>query len=216
MLTLASLTGCENANRGDPSPLKQKNDLNSLKEDFLSSTFKGNIEDSPYDMHYALKTVFFSPNLISLLSDTDIYDASGEPKEFFEGKTYYKNNDKFEEVKISDIFTTETQKEFLNNYLEKIVQDSGGNICKPIGENYSASPLINEKALIIILQPTEKCNDRAHFVAIPYNQLKNEWNPSSTLARLLPQILNSKSYNVSWDEEEFIVEGMSKNSSEES
>lgn len=206
LLALLAFSGCDKTEHPKASTTKQQKDISSLKEDFIAKSFKGNTKESPYELNYSLKTVFYSPEIISLLEETNLYDSSTGDKEFFQGKTFYKSNDKFIEAKLSDLFNTNTQKEFLTKTIANSVKKGNGTLCEPLDQNYDQSFLLNDSSLILILQPTEKCEDRPHFIGIDYNKLKEEWNPSSPLARLLPEALQSKSYTTNWDEEEFIIE----------
>jgi hypothetical protein len=46
-------------------------------------------------------------------------------------------------------------------------------------------------------------SDGPIIVKIPYELLKDQWNPVNPLANVLPKVIASKSYTSSWDEGEF-------------
>lgn len=205
-LSLLTFPGCATNENPKTDISKKMNDLNTIKQDFIASILQGEVNDSPFDMSYSLRTVFFSQDIISIFGEIDVYDHLAQSKESYEGKTYCKINDKFTPVSIGDIFSTPAQKEFFNQYCAKVIADGGQTLCGTLENDYLKSFVINESALIVILQPAlEKCEEKTMLVSIPFDQIKEKWNPSSSLARLLPQVLKSKAYTNSWDDDQFFA-----------
>jgi hypothetical protein len=62
-LFLTVLAGCSNDN-SDPT---------TTKTDFINTIFNSGIDEGPFAMHYSLRTVLLSREVISLFGHTDVY-----------------------------------------------------------------------------------------------------------------------------------------------
>lgn len=195
---LMTLVGCNN----------DTHDPRTTKNDFINSIFDSEIDDSPFSMSYSLRTVLFSKEVISLFGHTDVYTHLPHSWGRYEGRTYCKIDGKFKEISLNDIFTTLEQKEFLRNYCENNLKKRsywyfGGD--EPILTHLDSDAIhtfvIDDKSLIIIFSPYSVGNyvDGPHIVQIPYDEIKDHWNPQNPIAQLLP-ITNFVS---SWDFENF-------------
>lgn len=184
---------------------KQAEDLNALKQEFISSILEANVNESPFDFYYVFRTVFFSDNIVSFFGEANVYGDSNWS--FFEAKSYYKNNGKFTPITLNDLFSTSAQKEFLKTSIDNAIAANKVDACTPIEQNYQQSFTLREKSLLVVLQPKAGvCEREPMIVSISFESLKEHWNPENPIARALPQILDSKSYTVSWDEDEVFLE----------
>lgn len=198
-LLIIILTGCSSDNKNDPS---------TTKADFISSIFDSEIEGAPFAMHYSLRTVLFSDEIISLFGHTDVYTHLPHSFGHYEGKTYCKIDGKFNEIFLSDIFTTPKQKEFLRNYCENNLKQR--SYCY-FADDYPLrlqleikdihTFVVDEKSIIIIFSPYVVGNyvDGPHVIQISYEELKEHWNPKNPIVSLLPLT----SFTSSWDENNF-------------
>lgn len=186
---------------------KQADDLNALKQEFIASILEANVDESPFDLYYTFRTVFFSNDIVSFFGEANVYDQDSN-WEFFEAKTYYKNNGKFSPITLNDLFVTTQQKDFLKNYIEKVATTNQVDACNPIEQNYQHSFTLTDKSILVVLQPKiGVCDKEPLIVSIPYESLKDQWKPDNPIAKALPQILESKSYTSGWDEDQFFLEG---------
>lgn len=185
---------------------KQADDLNALKQEFIASILEADVNESPFDLFYTFRTVFFSDGIVSFFGEANVYDQDSN-WEFFEAKTYYKNNGKFTPIAVNDLFSTSQQKEFLKKYIEKVIAANKVDSCNPIETNYIQSFALRDKSMLVVLQPKAGvCDKEPMIVSIPFDTLKGQWNPDNPIARALPQILQSKSFTSSWDEEQVFLE----------
>lgn len=186
---------------------KQADDLNALKQEFIASILQADVNESPFDLFYTFRTVFFSNEIVSFFGEANVYDQDSNWA-YFEAKTYYKNNGKFTPITLNDLFSTPQQKDFLKNYIEKVAKANKVESCSPIDQNYLQSFALREKSLLVVLQPKVGVCDRdPMIVSIPFDSLKDLWNVENPIAKALPQVLESKSFTSSWDEEQIFFEG---------
>lgn len=185
---------------------KQTEDLNALRQEFITSILQADVNESPFDLYYTYRTVFFSKDIISFYGEANVYDE-GDDWEYLEGKTYFNNNGKFTPVTLNDLFSTAEQKEFLKTYTDKIAQTNQVTVCNPIDQNYVQSFTLREKSLLVIFQPkTGTCDGDPFIVSIPFETLKGKWNPENPIARTLPGVLESKLFTSSWDNDQVFIE----------
>jgi len=187
-------------------------DLNIIKQDFVNSILKENFDESPFHINYSFRTIFFSSDIVSLLGEIHVYDHLPHGWSQYESKTFCKVNGKFKEITLNDLFTTPDQKVFLKIYCENVLKKdvcsyfSGKNVlCSELDQKYLQTFIINDQFLIIIFQPYSVggCSDGPFHVKIPYQDLKDKWNPTNPLKPLLNKVLLSKEFTSSWDEEGF-------------
>lgn len=200
-LFLTVLAGCSNDN---PDPT-------ATKTDFINTIFDSGIDEGPFAMHYSLRTVLFSREIISLFGHTDVYTHLPHSWGRYEGKTYCKINGKFKEISLNDIFTTSDQKEFLRSYCENNLKQRSYwyfaddyPLRLHLDVNDINTFVVDDKSLIIIFSPYCVGNyvDGPHYIQIPYEELKGHWNPKNPLTALLPLT----AFTSSWDAENFYWE----------
>jgi hypothetical protein len=185
-------------------------DLNTIKKNFLLSILGGEIEESPFNMNYTLRTVFFSQDIISLFGEIYVYDHLPHGWKRYEGKTFCRIQGKLKEIELWDLFSTERQREFLRKYCEdrlkahSISYFSGNNPLRNRLEHEDIRTfVIDDNFLIIFFQPyiVGGLEDVPFHVKISYQLLRDHWNTSHPLLLHLRKTLSSKSYTASWDAE---------------
>ena len=197
-LLLLTLVGCGNDNH-DPS---------TTKTNFINTIFDSEIDDSPFSIELFFKNCVVFEKKSFLFGHTDVYTHLPHSWGRYEGKTYCKINGKFKEISLNDIFTTPEQKEFLRSYCENDLKQRsywyfGGD--EPILTQLDADAVhtfvVDEKSLIIVFSPYSVGNyvDGPHTIQIPYEELKDHWNPKNPIALLLPLT----DFTSSWDIEDF-------------
>jgi len=201
------LISCEHREKNE-----KLDDLNVIKKDFLLSIMQQEVDESPFQMNYTLKTIFFSKDIISLLGEMNVYDHLPHGWDRYEGKTFCKVDGNFKETKLWDLFTTTGQREFLRKYCENSLKSQSTSYfsgMSPLRTRLEYEDMrtfvIDDKFLIVFFQPytVGGLGDGPWQVKISYEHLKNQWNSSNSLALLLPQILSSQSYTASWDQESY-------------
>lgn len=107
-----------------------------------------------------MKTVFFSKDLISLFGEINVYDCMPHGWKRYEGKTYVKMKEQFKEINLNDLFTSNSQREFLRSYCENYLKNDsmtyfGGE--NPLIEKLDSEKIrtfvIDDQFLTIIFQP---------------------------------------------------------------
>jgi len=185
------LTSCSQV---DNDPLKN---LNLCKQQFIEEILKQSPNQGPFHMHYSLKTVFFSDHVISLFGKISIYDHLPHEQKYYEGITFYNKRGKFLPIMLQEVFSTPTEKEWLRTYCEQFLKTDA------IASSYFSgkTPLLTflhfnlihaffleSEALCIVFQPYTVAGgtDSPPIIKIPYETLKDHWNPSNPLNSLLP------------------------------
>lgn len=195
------LQGCQN-------DAKFLDDLNSIKKDFIQSIFNENFDESPFKINYKLQTTFFSHNLISLFGEIFVHDHLPHGWSYYESKTFYKTNGKFQELTLADLFTTPKQWEFLRIYCENALKKEVASHFSGEEPLYTTLDLekiqtfvVNEQFLIIVFQPYSVGggSDGPIHVKIPYNELQDNWSSSHPLTSILTKTLSSGEFTSSWD-----------------
>jgi len=199
---LVMLVGCEKS-----SEINVDN-LNSEKTDFLSRVFEGELEDGPFFLSYALNTVFFSKDVLSLFGEYTRYTQFPHDSKHYEGKTFCKINGKFERVSFHDLFTTQVQKEFIRKYCEDTLKKNSigyfGDIPSwrdQLELREIQTFLIHENFLVIVFQRyvVAGLDDYPTTIKVPYAILKEHINPDHPLISLLEKTVSAKAYVSSWD-----------------
>ncbi len=202
---LLFLFGCQN----EPKD-KNLDNLNSIKRDFLNAIFKGEIEESPFHLSYNLRTVFFSKDIVSLLGEILIYDHFPHGSMRYEGKTLCKIHGTLQEIKLDDLFITAGQKEFLRKYCENELKSMPNSYF--YGEdaflttlNYGSirNFVVDDKFLILFFQTYHVggLDDGPLHIKIPYEALEGHWSEANALWPVLREVISSKAYTASWNEE---------------
>ena len=187
-------------------------ELTAIKKNFLHAIFDSEIEEGPFRFTYNQRTVFLSKDIISLFGELHQYTQLPHGRARYEGKTFCKINGQFKELTLDDLFATNEQKEFLRNYCEQDLKKQGmtyfsGN--EPIRASLEQEDIsvfvIDDHFLIIIFQPYVAGGyaDGPFFVKIPHEHLKDRWNATNRLSSTLSQILASKSFIATWDEDAY-------------
>jgi hypothetical protein len=202
------LVGCRNK---DPVV----DDLNSVKKHFLETISKSEVEEGPFHMHYDLKTVFFSKDVISLFGEISVYEHLPHSWRRYEGKTYVKINGKFKPIVLSDLFSTASQQEFLRNLCVKNLKNN------PISYLSKNDPLkvklefrdlntfvIDDQFLIVVFQPyvVGGGEDGPFMVKVPFEQLKNHWNNNNVLFPVLQKVVRSRNFITKLEENSFNID----------
>ena len=206
LLSALLIAGCER---------QEKNvtidDLNSIKNNFLISILESGVEESPFHMNYALRTVFFSPDVVSLFGEIHVYDHLPHEWLRYEGKTLCRVQEELKEIKLWDLFPMINQREFIREYCENVLK--ADSISYFSGKDPMRTKLeyedirtfvIDDKFLIIFFQPytVGGLGDGPFHVKIPYEHLRDHWNNAHPFPQLLHKTLSSKSYTVSWDDDD--------------
>ena len=214
LLSALLIAGCER-----PEKIATTDDLNSIKKDFLLSILESGVEESPFQMHYNLRTVFFSPDIVSLFGEVYVYDHLPHGWWRYEGKTLCRIQGKFKEIKLWDLFPTMSQREFIRKYCENALKND--SISYFNGENPLRDRLeyedirtfvVDDKSLIIFFQPytVGGLGDGPLHVKIPYEHLRDHWNHAHPFTELLLKTLFSKSYTASWEDDGSFQQGSEK------
>ncbi len=183
-------------------------DFNSIKKNFLLSIVQEDVEESPFCINYALRTVFFSKELVSLFGEIQVYEHLPHAWTRYEGRTLFKSHEKFQEVTLAYLFPTPRQKEFLRKYCEDDLKTQSGSYF--FGNNPLHTTLrqedirqfvLDDKFLIIFFQPytVGGLGDGPFHVKIPYETLKKEQGSSHLLLSVINKITSPKSYTAFWD-----------------
>lgn len=205
LLSMLLMAGCERQEKDVTI-----NDLNCIKKSFLLSILESGVEESPFHMTYALRTVFFSPDVVSLFGEVHVYDHLPHGWCRYEGKTLCRVQGKLQEIKLCDLFSTMEQREFLRKYCEDFLKTdltsyfAGKEPLRTKLENDDIRTfVVDDNSLIVFFQPytVGGLGDGVIHVKIPYEHLKDQWNQAHPLPQLLHKILSSKSYTSSWDED---------------
>lgn len=200
------LTGCQSEDHKNPL-----DDLRSIKKEFLNEIMNEEVIESPFHMSYALKTVFFSKEIVSLFGEINVYNHLPHGWSSYEGKNLCKINGQFHEVSLKDLFVTESQKEFLRSYCEDNLKYkneqptyfSGDNpLCAHLDPKNIHTFVLDHQSLIIIFQPycVGGCGDGPFMVKIPYEHLKGHWNSAHPFVGMLNRTINSQPFTSSWEE----------------
>lgn len=182
--------------------------LTKMKKEFLLSILNQTEEEAPFQMNYRLKTVFFSNEIISLFGEFQIYDQLPHGSKTYEGKTFCKIDGKYKEIKLSDLFCTVAQKEFLRLYCETDLKSqlvsyfSNPNPLRTTLEYDDITAfIIDGKHLIVLFQPyvAGGFEDAPLHVKVPFELLQHQWDTSSPFTLLIQKTLLHNSYTSKWD-----------------
>lgn len=192
--------GCQNRQK------RYEDDLNSRKQDFLSSIFSSEVDEGPFFLHYNLETIFFSKNFISLFAAIDVYECLPHGRHRYEGRSYVKTNGQFKEIALDDLFVSLDQKEFLRSYCETELRKNpisyfeGNNpLKKRLDVEDLHSFVIDDQFLVIIFQSyvVGGGEDGPFFVKIPFEELNGHWDSNNIILPLLKEIIASKNFVLS-------------------
>lgn len=74
-------------------------DLDNLRKEFIHEFLDRDIQEGPFSLSYTLKTSLHSNSVISLFGELSVQDRLPHGWTAYEGRTYFKIADAFEEVK---------------------------------------------------------------------------------------------------------------------
>lgn len=174
--------------------LVNMDDLPALKKEFIQQIRISNAEEGPFSFHYQFRTVFHSETVISLFGTLMVHDRLPHGWRRYEGKTFYTVNNQCKEVLLDDLFTTETQKEFLRKTCEDHLKKDptsyfAGN--EPLRTTLSQDDIhtfvVDDQYLIVIFQPYSVggCADGPFLVKLPFSDLQSQWNRLHPIHSLL-------------------------------
>lgn len=186
--------------------------LEEIKRDFINNILtESTLDEGPLQMNYHLRAILFSDNVVSLMGEVFVYDHLPHGWMRYEGKTYIKTSNSFNEIALNDLFPQPSQKEFLRSYCETFLKQNGD--C-----NYFQSPdplrdhldhelikmfVVDHESLILVFQPYAVGGfaDGPFTVKIPFTTLIGKWEAGNPLEKQLPI---NKNFLSSWDSENWI------------
>ena len=186
--------------------------LATLKKEFLQQIYTSDVDEGPFSFNYKFRTIFFSKEVISLFGELRVHDRLPHGWQYYEGKTFCMIDNQFREVRLSDLFTTVEQREFLRQTCENSLKSNpisyfSGN--EPLRSTLSRDDIrtfvVDDQHLIIIFQPytVGGGGDDPFLVKIPFIDLKGHWEGSHPIHSLFKKVLESRSFISSWDLEQF-------------
>jgi hypothetical protein len=202
LLTL--ICGCKN----NEAKIEIDN-LEKIKKKFLNSIFQGELNEGPFNLQYSLETVFFSKQVISLFGVCSEYTNLPHGRARYEGKTFYAINNQFQEIKLSDLFTTQNHIKQLISYCENNLKNrpisyfaEENALHTTLSQDDLYTFVIDDQFLILVFQPYAVGNyvDGPFFVKIPYEHAKNMWDTNNPLALLIDDVVSSGQFISSWNE----------------
>lgn len=192
--------------------VKRFDSLEEIKKDFIASILvESSLDEGPFQMNYHLRTILFSDNVVSLMGDVFVFAHLPHGWIRYEGKTYVKTNNLFEEISLNDLFPLPSQKEFLRAYCENFFkQDDNcsyfqGEDCllDHLDQEIIKLFVVDHESLIIIFQPYAVGGfaDGPFTVKIPFHELIGKWQTGNPLERHLPI---TKNFISSWDKKNWV------------
>ena len=190
------------------------NNIEEIKKDFIATILtESSLEEGPFQMNYHLRAILFSDNVVSLMGDVFVFAHLPHGWVRYEGKTYVKTNDSFQEITLNDLFPMPSQKEFLRGYCENFFkQDTNGNYfqgVEPLLDHLDQKMIkvfvVDHESLILVFQPYDVGGfaDGPFTVKIPFNELIGKWQTGNPLEKQLPI---TKNFLSSWDKDNWIVD----------
>lgn len=206
LLLLLIFTACSsNSNNGFDN-------IEKVKKDFISAILTESVlDEGPFQMHYHLRAILFSDNVVSLMGDVFVLAHLPHGWIRYEGKTYVKTNGSFNEITLNDLFPQPSQMEFLRSYCENFFKQNGDfsyfQGADPIRDHLDVEFInvfvVDHESLILIFQPYAVGGfaDGPFTVKIPFTELMEKWQAGNPLERQLPI---TKNFLSSWDSDNWI------------
>lgn len=185
-------------------------DLTSLKNEFVEQIHTCCIDEGPFSFNYNFRTVLFSKQIVSLFGEFNVHDRLPHGWNYYEGKTFYTINNEHKEITLSNLFTTDNQKEYLRQTCENAIKKETTSYFagkEPLRETLALKDIhtfvIDDKNLIIIFQPyiVGGGADGPFIVKIPFTELIGKWQAGNQVEKHLPI---TKNFISSWNEEDWI------------
>lgn len=204
IMGLFFLSGCQQQTNDSDS------DLTGLKNEFIEQIHTCCIDEGPFSFNYSLRTVLFSKHIVSLFGEFSVHDRLPHGWKYYEGKTFYTENNRREELFLKDLFKTDAQKECLRQICENAIKKEALSyftgkepLRTTLAQNDINTFVVDDNNLIIIFQPyiVGGGADGPFIVKIPYNDLTEIWQKGNPLEKYLPI---TKNFLSSWDEENWI------------
>lgn len=188
--------------------------LEEIKKDFIANILtESTLDEGPFQMNYHLRAILFSDHVVSLMGDIFVFAHLPHGWVRYEGKTYVKNNNSFEEITLNDLFPKSHQKEFLRSYCENFLKNSGEcsyflppePLLDHLDQELIKVFVVDHESLILIFQPYAVGGfaDSPITVKIPFTELVGKWQAGNPLEKHLPI---TKNFLSSWDTENWIEE----------
>lgn len=202
LLTLIS--GCKN----NEAKIEIDN-LEKIKKNFLNSILQGELDEGPFNLQYSLETVFFSKKIISLFGKFNEYTNLPHGRARYEGKTFCEINNRFKEIKLENLFTTQDQIKLLVSYCENNLKNqpvsyfAGEDVLRiTLSQDNLYTFVIDDHFLILVFQPyaVGSYADGPFFVKVPYEHAKNMWDTNNPLVLLIGDVVSSGQFISSWNE----------------
>jgi hypothetical protein len=202
-MAILTLCGCGEQN------IALLDDPSRLKKQFIAEVLEGAIDECPFNLSYNLRTVFYSKELISLFGELHQYTHLPHGWKKYEGLTFYKKNEKFIPLILSDLITDKNGLEFIRNYCENVLKNDPYTYFsgeKPLRTVLALRDLntftLDDQGLILVFQPYTVAGgtDSPPIVRIPWHDLWGITTPSHPLRAILSKTVSSKCFISSWDE----------------
>lgn len=207
LLLLLILTSCSSETE------KKFNNLEEIKQDFINTLLSESyLDEGPFHMHYNLRSILFSDNLVSLFGEVFVYAHLPHEWTRYETRNFVKQNGTFKEITLNDLFPLISQQEFLRSYCEDFFKHRCNNCSyfqglEPLLDHLDWELIkpfaVDHESLIIIFQPyvVGGCADGPFFVKIPFTELVGKWQVDNPIEKHLPI---TKNFLSSWEEGNWI------------
>ncbi len=204
LLLPAFLLGCQTRD----STEEHQQSLSKLKTDFENQILHRGVEEGPFGFSYQYRTVFLSNEVISLFGELSVADRLPRIWKQYECKTLFKDHNNWEEVTLSNLFSSPHKKELLRKACENQLKDNplsyfSGNTPLYLSLKLDHNPLfvIDHQYLIVIFGPYSVggCCDGPLTAKIPLSTLQNEWNLKHPLLECVSRAIESRDYITTWE-----------------
>ena len=191
---------------------KKLDSIEEIKNDFITTILiDSSLDEGPFIMDYQLRAILVSDTVVSLFGNIFVFAHLPHGRTRYEGKTYVKSNDSFEELTLDDLFPQPCQKEFLRSYCENFFKVH--NKCRffcgtdasynRLDQEFIKTFVVDHESLIIVFQPysVDGLDDIPLTVKIPFTELTGNWKAGNLLEKHLPI---TKNFLSSWDKDNWI------------
>ncbi len=167
---------------------KSNFNLEHRKSLFLNLLEEAQPDEGPFKFSYGLETIYFSEKIISLYGELHQYTNLPHGCGNYEGKTYVKQNGKYKELMINDLFPNYNEIEQLCTYCESDLKTQKTSYFFPpdplkthLKHDELNTFVIDENFLIIIFQPyvAGSYADGPFTVKIPHVYIHKHWKTAS-------------------------------------
>lgn len=191
---------------------KGLNSLEDVKRDFIATILTEScLDEGPFQMNYHLRSILSSDTVLSLMGELFVYDHLPHGWTIYEGKTYVKTNQSFQEITLNDLFPQPIQMEFLRSYCETALRNDNNcsyfrgddPLCDHLDHEQIKTFVVDHESLIVVFQPYSVggLGDVPFTVKIPFTELIGKWQAGNPLEKHLPI---TKNFLSSWDKDNWI------------